>query len=59
MTDGGDDYSESIVGSPMDVAEETIGFIEALEAKRMDESDILESLLMTIEALLVPQRTDD
>ena len=59
VTDGGDDYSESIVGSPMDVAEETIGFIEALEAKRMDESDILESLLMTIEALLAPQRTDD
>ena len=59
VTDGGNDYSESIVGSPMDIAEETIGFIEALEAKRMDESDILESLLMTIEALLVPQRTDD
>ena len=59
VTDGGNDYSESIVGSPMDVAEETIGFIEALEAKRMDESDILESLLMTIEALLAPQRTDD
>ena len=59
VTDGGNDYSESIVGSPMDVAEETIGFIEALEAKCMDESDILESLLMTIEALLAPQRTDD
>ena len=59
VTDGGNDYSESIVGSPMDIAEETIGFIEALEAKRMDESDILESLLMTIEALLAPQRTDD
>ena len=59
VTDGGNDYSESIVGSPMDIAEETIGFIEALEAKRMDESDILESLLMTIEALLSPQRTDD
>ena len=59
VTDGGNDYSESIVGSPMDVAEETIGFIEALEAKFMDESDILESLLMTIEALLAPQRTDD
>ena len=43
----------------MDSAEETIGFIEALEAKCMDESDILESLLMTIEALLAPQRTDD
>lgn len=59
VTDGGNDYSESIVGSPMDVAEETIGFIEALEAKCMDESDILESLLLTIEALLAPQRTDD
>lgn len=59
VTDGGNDYSESIVGSPMDIAEETIGFIEALEAKCMDESDILESLLMTIEALLAPQRTDD
>ena len=59
VTDGGNDYSESIVGSPMDVAEETIGFIEALEAKCMDESDILESLLMAIEALLAPQRTDD
>ena len=59
VTDGGNDYSESIVGSPMDIAEETIGFIEALEAKCMDESDILESLLLTIEALLAPQRTDD
>ena len=59
VTDGGNDYSESIVGSPMDIAEETIGFIEALDAKRMDESDILESLLLTIEALLAPQRTDD
>ena len=59
VTDGGNDYSESIVGSPMDIAEETIGFIEALDAKCMDESDILESLLMTIEALLAPQRTDD
>ena len=59
VTDGGNDYSESIVGSPMDIAEETIGFIAALEAKCMDESDILESLLMTIEALLAPQRTDD
>ena len=59
VTDGGNDYSESIVGSPMDIAEETIGFIEALEAKCMDESDILESLLMAIEALLAPQRTDD
>ena len=59
VTDGGNDYSESIVGSPMDIAEETIGFIEALEVKCMDESDILESLLMTIEALLAPQRTDD
>lgn len=59
VTDGGNDYSKSIVGSPMDIAEETIGFIEALEAKCMDESDILESLLMTIEALLAPQRTDD
>ena len=59
VTDGGNDYSESIVGSPMDIAEETIGFIEALEAKCMDESDILESLLMTIEALLAAQRTDD
>lgn len=59
VTDGGNDYSESIVGSPMDIAEKTIGFIEALEAKCMDESDILESLLLTIEALLAPQRTDD
>ena len=59
VADGGNDYSESIVGSPMDVAEETIGFIEALEAKCMDESNILESLLLTIEALLAPQRTDD
>ena len=59
VTDGGNDYSESIVGSPMDIAEETIGFIEALDAKCMDESDILESLLLTIEALLAPQRTDD
>ena len=59
VTDGGNDYSESIVGSPMDIAEETIGFIEALEAKCMDESDILESLLLTIEAILAPQRTDD
>ena len=59
VTDGRNDYSESIVGSPMDIAEETIGFIEALEAKCMDESDILESLLLTIEALLAPQRTDD
>ena len=59
VTDGGNDYSESIVGSPMDIAEETIGFIEALDAKCMDESNILESLLLTIEALLAPQRTDD
>ena len=59
VTDGGNDYSESIVGSPMDIAEETIGFIEALDAKCMDEGDILESLLLTIEALLAPQRTDD
>ena len=59
VTDGGNDYSESIVGSPMDIAEETIGFIEALEVKCMDESNILESLLLTIEALLAPQRTDD
>ena len=59
VTDGGNDYSESIVGSPMDIAEETIGFIEVLDAKCMDESDILESLLLTIEALLAPQRTDD
>ena len=59
VTDGGDDYFESIVGSPMDIAEEIIGFIGTLDAKCMDENDILEGLLMTIEALLVPQRTDD
>ena len=59
VTDGGDDYFESIVGSPMDIAEDAIGFIEALGAKCMDENDILENLLMAIEALLVPQRTDD
>ena len=59
MADGGDDYFESIVGSPMDIAEDAIGFIEALDAKCMDENDILEDLLMAIEALMVPQRTDD
>lgn len=59
VTDGGDDYSESIAGSPMEIAEETIRFIGTLDAKRMDENDILESLIMTIESLLAPQRTDD
>jgi hypothetical protein len=59
VTDGGDDYSESITGSPMEIAEETIRFIGTLDAKCMDENDILESLILTIEALLAPQRIDD
>ena len=59
VTDGADDYAECIKGSPMDVAEETINFINGLGSKGMDDSEILESLLLTIEALLAPQRTDD